>query len=248
MKPLRHEDQTHPPRPAPPDRHGHRRHVHLQVPPLRAHPGIHLARNLQMPERRQHDESTVMPPNGQRTSHPHQFGWVREKGVGQMKVWPTLRGSNPAGSIAPFKEGFPRAIQHSLDPRKCGNRREILTSFDALPIPRTEPGPLRRLLLRDTCLDPHGRNISPETCATGTGHRLFRWHGRYRLENENHATRGFTSFSENATPSWIPPNLMPTEYEMRRLDEIGPLMVFWPTQFSAPQLLRLSVAPRLKLF
>lgn len=129
-------------------------------------------------------------------------------GVGQMKVWLTLIGINPAGSITPFKEGLPRTFKHGLDPRKRGNRREILPSLDTLPIPRTETRSLRRLLLRDACLDPHGRNISPETCAKRTGHRLFRWHGRYRLEKENLATRGFTSFSENATPSLPSPKLM----------------------------------------
>ena len=165
-----------------------------------------------MSKRRQHDEPTVMPTNGQRTSHPHRSGWVREMGVGQMKVWLTLIGINPAGSITPFKEGLPRTFKHGLDPRKRGNRREILPSLNTLPIPRTETRSLRRLLLRDACLDPHGRNISPKTCAKGTGHRLFRWHGRYRLENENLATRGFTSFSEGATPSLISPILMPTEY------------------------------------
>ena len=163
-----------------------------------------------MSQRRQHDESTVMPSNGQRTSHPHRSGWVREKGVGQMKVWLALIGINPTESIAPFKEGFPRAIQHGLDPRESGNRREILPSFDALPIPGTEPRSFGCLLLRDACLDPHGRNIFPKTCTMGTGHRLFRWHGANRRGNENHTTRGFTSFLGTATPSLIPPTPMLT--------------------------------------
>jgi|GEM_PF-3715832 len=125
-----------------------------------------------------------------------------------MKVWPALIGINPAELIAPFKEGFPRGIEHGLDPRKSRNRREILPSFDALPITGTEPGSFCRLLLRDACLDPHGRNISPETCATGTGHRLFRWHAGNRRGNEIHATRGFTSFLGTATPSLISPKPM----------------------------------------
>ena len=201
-----------------------------------------------MPQRRQHDEPTVMPPKGQRTSHPHRSGWVREKGVGQMKVCPTLIGINLAGSIAPFKEGFPRAIQHGLDPRKRGNRREILPSLNTLPIPRTETRSLRRLLLRYTCLDPHGRNISPETCTTGTRHRLFRWHASNRRGNENLATRGFTSFSEDATPSLISPILMPTEYRnpsARRnwtLDGLLAVTILLP---SAPPIVG---SPRLKLF
>lgn len=161
-----------------------------------------------MPQRRQHDEPTVMPPNGQQSSHPRHCGWVREIGVGQMKVCPILIGINPAGSIAPFKEGFPRGIEHGLDSHKCRNRREILTCLDALPIPRAESTSLCRLLLRDACLDPHGRNIAPETCATGTGHRLFRWHAANRRGNEIYATRGFTSFFGTDTPLVPPPKLM----------------------------------------
>lgn len=137
-----------------------------------------------------------------------------------MRVGPRERGG-PDESLArpdrdqpcrvnrtPFKEGFPRAIQHGLDPRKSRNRREILPSFDALPIPGTEPGSFGRLLLRDACLDPHGRNIFPKTSAMETGHRLFRWHAVNRRGNEIHATRGFTSFFGSAMPSLPHPKLM----------------------------------------
>jgi len=125
-----------------------------------------------------------------------------------MKICPTLIGINPAVSIAPIKEGFPRTIQHGLDPHKCRNRREILPRFDALPVSRTESRSFGRLLLRDACPDPHGRNISPETCAKGTGHRLFRWHPADRRGNENIRTRGFTSLSQIATGFLLPQKML----------------------------------------
>jgi len=112
------------------------------------------------------------------------------------------------GSIAPLEEGFPRAIQHGLDPRKCRNRRKILSSLDALPIPCAELRTFRRLFLRDARIDPHGHNISAETCATGTGHRLFRWHSAEIRVNPKNRTRGFTSFPQTATPLMAPPKLM----------------------------------------
>lgn len=150
-----------------------------------------------------------MPPNAKKPPIRVIAGGIREgKGVGQMKICPALIGIKPAVSIAPIKEGFPRTIQHGLDPRQCRNRRKILPGFDTLPIPSTEPRSFRRLLLRDACPDPHGRNISPETRAQGTGHRLFRWHGRYRCPKEIHATRGFTSLFENDTSSFPLPKLM----------------------------------------
>ena len=99
----------------------------------------------------------------------------------------------PKTSVAPLEEIFPGTLQGGLDPGQCGQRREILPGFKALPIPGAQPRFLGHLFLRESRSDPHRRNIPSEACPKSAGRWLFRWHARHRLENETAATRGFTS-------------------------------------------------------